>query len=221
MLGLKKINLLPLEYKNKALSRYIFISMSAVITVFVILIVGMLINIGILNMNISSLKKQNTEYNTTKAEIEGLENQIAENQNFLNEQKQDFFDFYYFMNFLEQSKPNGLTVISVDSLDRMSVIEDDIVETASPDMEFEQTDESEETEAPKQEELKTASYEKDLSGERLVLRGLADNTQTISAYVYKLSQAPMIANIELSGIEEQAFNQTKQIIIFEAILEVK
>lgn len=221
MLGLKKMNLLPLEYRSKALNRYIVISISAIIVVFVILIAGMVINMGILNMNINSLKKQNTEYATIKVEIEGLEKQITDNQSFINEQRKKLFDFYYFMDYLERCKPNGLTVISIDSLDRMSITNEESIEAALPDTESKQTEATKETEVIKQEEMKASGYEKDLSGERLVLRGLADNTQDISTYIYKLSQAPMIVNIELSGIEEQVFNQTKHINIFEAILEVK
>jgi|LSQX01.3.fsa_nt_gb Tfp pilus assembly protein PilN len=221
MLGIKKMNLLPLEYKNNELSRYMIAGIAAIAVVFVMLIVGMLINMGILNMSINSLKKQNTEYNATKVEITDLERQITENQSFINEHKQDFFDFYQFIKSLENYKPDGLTLVSVDSLDRMTVIEEEPKETMTPDTEGEQTDEIEAVEAPEPEILKTASYKKDLSGERLILRGLAKDTQDISTYIYKLSQSPMVSDIELSGIEEQMFNQKERITIFEAILEVR
>lgn len=222
MFGQKKINLLPIEYKNKMLNRYIIISISAVITIFVVLIVGMLINIGFLSMNINNLNKQNTEYNSIKIEIEGMEKQITENQSFINEQSKDFFDFYYFMEFLLSCKPKGLTIISVDSMDRMIDIEEKNVEpNVSSDTETIQSEELQKTEMPEQEILKNVIYDKDLSGEQLVLRGLAKSTQDISAYIYKLSQAKMISNIELSGIEEQIFNQSEKVTIFEAILEVE
>lgn len=221
MLGIKKMNLLPLEYKNEELSRYMIVGITVVAVVFVMLVVGMLINMGILNMSINNLKKQNTEYNATKVEITDLERQITENQSFINEHKQDFFDFYQFIKSLENYKPDGLTLVSVDSLDRMTVIEEEPKETMTPDTEGEQTDEIEAVEAPEPEILKTASYKKDLSGERLILRGLAKDTQDISTYIYKLSQSPMVSDIELSGIEEQMFNQKERITIFEAILEVR
>ena len=67
----------------------------------------------------------------------------------------------------------------------------------------------------------SVTYEKDLSGEKIVLRGFVKNTQDISAYIYKLSGMPEITNVTLSGIEEQVFNNTEKITIFEAVLEVQ
>lgn len=227
MVGTKKINLLPIEYKNKVLGRYIIISISAVGGIFAVLIIGILINMFFLNLGINNLKKQNTEYNTTKAEITQLEKQIADNQNFINKQKQKVFDFYSFMSCLESYKPSGLTIVSVDSLDRISIAKEEPNPTASPTPETEKPKVKENTEAPnannqpKPEESKPIKYEKDLSGDKLVLRGLAKNAQDISTYIYKLSQIPSIVNINLSGIEEQNFNQNEKITVFEAVLEVQ
>lgn len=225
MFGIKKINLLPLEYKNKVLSRYIIISASAIGCIFVILILGMLINMGFLNMSINNLKKQNTEYNATKVKIADLEKQITNNQSFINEQKQVFFDFYSFMSCLENCKPDGLTIISVDSSDRMLAAKKE-TEEATPTAteepkQNEKADETGKVEEPKQEEIKAVVYEKDLTGGRLVLRGLAKNAQDISTYIYKLSQVPIITSIDLSGIEEQTFNKNDKVTIFEAVLEVQ
>lgn len=246
MFGKKKINLLPAEYKSKIISRYLIISGSCIGGIFAVLILGMLIYIGVLNLNIGSLNKQNTEYNTAKAKIADLEKQITSNQNFLTEQKKDFFGFYSFMDYLEYNKPEGLTIISVESVDRMVLPEkkeneenaassetakqpestDEIKDTATNEADKKSEENNDDSsniadDKAKKEETKSAKYEKDLSGEKIVLRGFAKNTQDISKYIYKLSSMPEISNITLSGIEEQVFNVSEKITIFEAVLEVR
>jgi hypothetical protein len=125
------------------------------------------------------------------------------------------------MQALEYKKPNGLTIISVDSIDRLVELpkEDKSGSTDKKITETPKTDKKSETTETEEKPL-SVKFIKDLAGEKLSIRGYSTNPADISQFIYDLSKLQFITDLELKAIEEKIINGTEHINVFEAILTV-
>ena len=157
------------------------------------------------NFTLNKLHAENIEYSRKEARITELETASKSNKDFIALYKASNFPFYAFMKFLEENKPYGLTLLSVDSLDRL--------------VQKEETSGKEETPVePEVAELEVkADAIKDLAGEKVSIRGYSTNPKDISMFLYNLSKLPCIAKVELKAIEENTMGG-ERINLFEAIL---
>ena len=119
MNGLKKINLLPIEIKNKYANKYLKL-LAAFIAAVMVLVVGVqVVNAGILTLQINHYKDQNAKYEEEKRNIEKLQNRIISYNAFIDEYEKEVFPFQLFMNDLEKIRPDSVNIISVDTPDRL------------------------------------------------------------------------------------------------------
>jgi len=218
MQGNKKLNLLPMDVKNKYDNRYMIYVSSVVCSILALVLAVMYCNIGILNFSIKNLQNENAQYTSQQSKIEGLQKVIAENKKFIESYSNSNFPFYQFMNALESYRPYNLTIISVDSVDRLAnegeqevKTEGETVEpTASPTPNKKDAEDTSKA-------LPKLEYVKDLSDEKIVLRGYGESQEAISNYINSLSHLPYIADTQVSAIEQHKINEM-DVNLFEVIL---
>ena len=110
MNGLKKINLLPIEIKNKYANKYLKL-LAAFIAAVMVLVVGVqVVNAGILTLQINHYKDQNAKYEEEKRNIENLQNRIVSYNAFIDEYEKEVFPFELFMNDLESIRPDSVNI---------------------------------------------------------------------------------------------------------------
>ena len=213
---IKKINLLPQEYKDKYANKYIMLGFGGIVGIIILILLVTYINLGIANFSIQKIYKENTQYKTKLSQVSKLEEDITKNKGILSEYEKPYFPFYRFMQSVESYKPYGLTLISIDSLDRLAKFETGEGKTDIPkEAEKQKTQEGEQTTPP------AIKYEKDLSGEKLVVRGISQNPSDIASFISSLSKLDYISDLELKAIEEHTINGIDKANVFEAILTIR
>lgn len=225
---LKTMNLLPISYKNKYANKYMFIGFGSLAAVGIMMVLCMYTRMWITGYQIQKLTEENTEYQNKQTEITRLSEELSKYQQFVAEYQKDEFPFFYFMRMLEADKPEGLTLISVDSADRLvtqTEIQQVEPETAvDPEEKNEPQDESEQEAELNPEAVQAVpelNYVKDLSGEKLVVRGYSPNPAEIAEFISTLSKQAYIANVELKAIEEHPINGLEAANLFEAVLQLQ
>jgi len=218
MQNAKRLNLLPKEYKEKQINKYLIYAFGGIGAILALIMIITYINLGIANLTLNKLQKEDTVYKQKQTKIATMQETIKTNNEFVVEHEKAYFPFYEFMQVLEYQKPYGLTIISVDSIDRlvnkMEVAGEKSLEKTKKD---EKTGNPEQTPTPTQKPP-TVEYTKDLSGEKLSIRGYSSNPNDISIFLYDLSKLPYIEDLELKAIEENKINGIDTINVFEAIL---
>lgn len=233
----KKLNLLPQSYKDRYINRYLMIGCGATLIILVLVMGITHLSCGMTKLSIKKLTEENIEYQTKQSTIVGLEKQLSKNKEVISEYEKDNFPFAYFIQTLENQKPQGLKIISIDSVDRLIAAEPkaDDKESEKADDSKEQTEKADDTaaesektqEGKKSEDAKNASapsnvvYEKDLSGNKLSVRGYSTNMSDIASFISSLSRLPYVAETEIKAIEEHSVNGTEKANIFEVILTLK
>ena len=227
----KKLNLLPQSYKDRYINRYLMIGCGAALIILVLVVGITYLSCGMTKLSIKKLTEENIEYQTKQSTIVGLEKQLSKNKEVIAEYEKDNFPFAYFIQTLENQKPR-------DSVDRLIAAEPkpDDKESEKTEDSKEQTEkntddtaaESEKSpEGKKSEDAKNASapsnvtYEKDLSGNKLSVRGYSTNMLDVASFISSLSRLPYVAETEIKAIEEHSVNGTKKANIFEVILTLK
>lgn len=216
----KKLNLLPQDYKDRYANRYILIGFGTIAVVFVLILSTMYVNLVVTKLGIKKLTEENIEYQSKQSTILNLEKEIDQNRAIVLEYERDNFPFYYFVQTVENQKPEGLTIISIDSSERLIEVKKAEVVSKDKVMKEEKSGTEQETEASKPD-VPDLAYEKDLSGTKLVLRGYSVNPSDIAVFITSLSRLPYVADTELKAIEEHTINGTDTANIFEAILTLK
>lgn len=234
----KKLNLLPQSYKDRYINRYLMIGCGAALIILVLVMGITYLSFGMAKLSIKKLTEENIEYQTKQSTIVGLEKQISKNKEVISEYEKDNFPFAYFIQTIENQKPQGLKIISIDSVDRLVLAEPktDDKESEKADASAEQTEKQTDdtaAEADKPQEEKKAdkpskeaaasnvAYEKDLSGNKLSVRGYSTNMSDIASFISALSKLPYVSETEIKAVEEHSVNGTEKANIFEAILTLK
>lgn len=238
----KKLNLLPQSYKDRYINRYLMIGCGATVIILILVMGITYLSCGMAKLSIKKLTEENIEYQTKQSTIVGLEKQVSKNKEVISEYEKDNFPFAYFIQTLENQKPQGLKIISIDSVDRLIASEpksndkesenkENSKEQTEKQAEKDAADTDTESEKPQEEkksedEQKNSAapnvvYEKDLSGNKLSVRGYSTNMSDIASFISSLSRLPYVAETEIKAIEEHSVNGTEKANIFEAILTLK
>ena len=224
MNGLKKINLLPIEIKNKYANKYLKL-LAAFIAAVMVLVVGVqVVNAGILTLQINRYKDRNAKYEEEKRNIENLQNRIVSYNAFIDEYEKEVFPFELFMNDLENIRPDSVNIISVDTPDRLInegvSDEDKEKENEKEEKSEKEVTENEETEATEKPfatpEIK---YTGDLRGMEMVIRGFGKRQDDISAFIFELSKLSYITDAKITAIEEHEMLDGQEYNIFEIVVK--
>jgi hypothetical protein len=220
----KRLNLLSTEQKEKHINKYLMYGFGGIVAVLALIMLFTYMNFGITNLKLNKLQKEDTQYKQKLSQITSAEDTIKKNSEFIGIYDNIHFPFYSLMQALEYKKPSGLTIISVDSMDRLVELpkeggtdskENKATETPKTNKK------SETTETVKTEEKPlSVKFLKDLAGEKLSIRGYSTNPADISQFIYDLSTLEFITDLELKAIEEKIVNGTEHINVFEAIITV-
>lgn len=211
----KPFNLLPQSYQDKYVNRYMLFGFGSVALVLAALLAMSYINIAITQFSIHRLANENTQYQSKQQQIALLTESVQKNRKIVESNQQDTFPFYFFLQTVENEKPQGLTILSIDSAERLIQ-----AMTAKQTEDTENTEPTEEAEG-QQVQLPELTYEKDLSGSKLVVRGYSGDPAEVASFVDGLSKLPYVASTELKAIEEHPVSETEKANIFELILHLK
>ena len=205
----KKLNLLPLEAKNKYANKYLKFTAAVVAGFFILLLLIQYCQIGILSIQTNKILADNQKYNKEQQTIKDLKESIANYEAFLKDYENDCFPFSLFMYDLEAHRPSDVYIISVDSSERLineGVQEED---EEKKEKSKEKTEEKEKESAEEKPEEKTEEelkpkieYTEDLSGREIVIRGFGNNQESISKFIYDITHLSYISNAEITAIEE-------------------
>ncbi len=190
----KKMNLLPQSYKNKHANKYLLLFFGGISTVLLLILMTSIINLTLVNQNIKKLLAQDKEYQSKQSTIIALQESINKKQKLIEEHEKDKFPFNSFISSITAQKPAALTIISIDSADRLIALENENTTENKKD--------DEDTESHTTLPQKQVTYEKDLSGEKLIVRGYSKSSSAIASFVSSLSRLFYVAEAKLTAIEE-------------------
>ena len=205
----KKLNLLPLEAKNKYANKYLKLTAAVVAGFFILLLLIQYCQIGILSIQTNKILADNQKYNKEQQTIKDLKESIANYEAFLKDYENDCFPFSLFMYDLEAHRPSDVYIISVDSSERLinegvqEKTEEVKEKSKEKTEENKKESEDEKSEGKTEEELKPKiEYTEDLSGREIVIRGFGNNQESISKFIYDITHLSYISNAEITAIEE-------------------
>ena len=205
----KKLNLLPLEAKNKYANKYLKLTAAVIAGFFILLLLIQYCQIGILSIQTNKILADNQKYNKEQQTIKDLKESIANYEAFLKDYENDCFPFSLFMYDLEAHRPSDVYIISVDSSERLineGVQEEDEEKKEKSKEKTEEKEKESDEEKPEEktdEELKPKiEYTEDLSGREIVIRGFGNNQESISKFIYDITHLSYISNAEITAIEE-------------------
>ena len=210
MKGIKKLNLLPEETKNKYLKRYLIYIWSLAGALIIAVVAVQHLNIGITTMQINSIKRENEKYNSAKENIASISKSIEAYEEFIKEHNSECFPFAEFLCDLEYYRPSGVSIISVDTKDRLAGNVKSEEKKGKDDKDDKKTKDSkiedENGNAGDNTELGgRIGYVSDLAGQEIVIRGFGSNQDDISGFIYNITQLSYITNAKITGIEEHKF----------------
>ncbi|MCK9479947.1 MAG: hypothetical protein M0R40_10700 [Firmicutes bacterium] len=204
MQGNKKINLLPLSVKNKYINKYLIYAASLICGICILALLTQYLGMAFLQYDIKKIGKANTEYNEEKAKIELLQSAIDEHKVFLQDYENGGFPLSRFMHDIQLHRPYTVSIISIDSQDRL--------------MKIAETKEipSDDTQEPSEDEPITetpvVNETNDLSGEEIIIRGHGKNSEDISRFIYQISRLDYIASANITAIEQHLLNDEPESI---------
>lgn len=200
----KKLNLLPLSVKNKYINKYLIYAASLVCGICILALLAQYFGMAFLQYDIKKIGKANTEYNEAKAKIELLQSAIDEHKVFLQDYENGGFPLSRFMHDIQLHKPYTVSIISIDSQDRLIEIAE-TKEVPSDDTE-EQPEDEPITETP------VVNETNDLSGEEIIIRGHGKNSEDISRFIYQISRLSYIQSANITAIEQHLLNDEPESI---------
>ena len=215
----KPLNLLPQSYRDKYTNRYLMFGIGTVVLVLVLILGVTYINLAVTKLSINRLSKENTQYQSKQQKITALTDTAEKNKTVLNDFQKDNFPFTFFLQTVENQKPPGLTIISIDSADRLAKAMT-AEQQPEPDAKPRQTAQPTQTPQP-QGQIREIQYENDMSGNKLVVRGYSADPAEVAAFIDALSKLPYVETAELKAIEEHPVNEYQKANVFELILSLK
>ena len=210
MKGIKKLNLLPEETKNKYLKRYLLYIWTLAGTLIIAAVAVQYLNIGITTMQINSIKRENEKYNSAKESIASISKSIEAYEEFIKEHNSECFPFAEFLCDLEYYRPSAVSIISVDTKDRLAGEVKSEENKSNNDKDDKTTKDSKNEDkdgnaGDDTEQSGRIGYISDLAGQEIVIRGYGSNQDDISAFIYNITQLSYITNAKITGIEEHKF----------------
>lgn len=213
----KKLNLLPEEIKNRYANKYLVYTASAMGAFILLFVLIQYTQIGILTWQTDKIIESNQKYDREKEGIVNLEESIAKYEAFMKDYENDCFPFSLFMYDMEAARPQDVYIISVDSSERL--INEGVKEDENSDKSTDNTAQKKERDDKaqdgqnddgKQEENQTddkaaepkIEYLEDLSGREIVIRGYGSMQESISDFIYSLTQLSYIGSAKITAIEE-------------------
>ncbi|MBE7047670.1 MAG: hypothetical protein E7396_09740 [Ruminococcaceae bacterium] len=224
MNGLKKINLLPIEIKNKYANKFLKIFAGMIAAVMVLIMIVQVANIGFLTLRINYYKDRNAKYEQEKKNIEDIQNRIISYNAYIDEYEREVFPFERFMNDLENIRPENVYIISVDTSDRL--INEGKQDDETKDKIEADKEENKETSDGELESIKEKNfvvpeikYVGDLVGKDIVIRGYSKRQDEISAFIFELSKLSYITEAKITAIEEHEMLDGQEYNIFEIVIK--
>lgn len=229
------LNLLPEEYKKKIATR-MYIKVSMFLAAFIVIVVGLCASQYLMaKVELNNINKDILTVNELNAKIKSLENSISNKQEQLNSANIDYFEFDTFMKAIYQYKPASVTIISLDSQDRL-IMPVDEEEGSAKSSKDNRSDAKKAADANKEatsgsngdetkedtDKSKTAEELIDmnpLTDKEIVLRGFSTSTDDIANYVYKISYLDCVSDIQLTSIEERQDNRGNTTKVFELVIQ--
>jgi len=197
----KKLNLLPQKLKNKYLNRYFIYGTATVCGIVVLALLFLYGNMAVLSYQIHGLQNENAAYNTEKSKIEDLQNKISGHKKLIETYESGKFPFIRFVQDLELYRPFGVCLLSVDSTDRLINKGASEKETGQKQQTAEEKPQGEKEEKA-EVNLPKVEYIKDLSGEKLIIRGYSSSQEAVSKFIYDVSHLSYITNSQITAIEQ-------------------
>lgn len=202
----KKINLLPIEIKNKYISKYMVYLSSFAAGVFVFILILQYTHLAILNFQINHIQKENDKYTAEKETITSLQKSIEGNKRFIESYNKKYFPMAEFMYDIELNRPESVYIISADTPDRLineGKTEEEEKNQKPENKKTEDKDSTEDSEGtPEEEETAKIEYVKDISEQEIIIRGYGENQDDISKFIYNLTNLPYISYAKITAIEE-------------------
>ena len=204
----KKLNLLPPEAKNKYANKYLKFTAAIIAGFFIMLLLIQYCQIGILTLQTNKILADNQKYNKEQETINSLKESISNYETFLKDYENECFPFSLFMYDVEAHRPADVSIISVDSSERLinegvsDEKEDKEEKSKEKDDEKEKKEEKDAEEGEETEITPKIEYNEDLSGRVIVIRGFGKNQESISKFIYDITHLPYLTNAEITAIEE-------------------
>ncbi len=219
MKRMKKLNLLPQQVKDGYINRYFKMSLGAVCLILALVVTTQYARIGILNIQINHIENENKRYDTEEKNIAKLQSEIDNYQLYISSYEGNrYFPFSRFMNDLETNRPDTVTIISVDTDDRLvnegAREEKDTSEKADKDKKAE-NNKTEEEQKEADIVVPEIKYESDIAGKTITIRGYGKESDDITKFIYKISNFPYVRDVAITGIEEHKMLEKKTNNIFE------
>lgn len=214
---ISKQNLIPDDIKERYYRKYLLWFEGVVGVLLIVSIVLPYIGIAIASREITKIEQENAEYEYQKQEIATLDEEIGTLNKIINEYEANYFLFSQFLFDLEVFRPITVHIISVDSPDRL------INEGAQDDKEKKKPEKVEEKGGGEVVEIEDVAspqikYEKDLSEQKITIRGYGSSQKDISDYLHKISELSYVAKMDIVAIEEHKI-ENGVYIIFEATVK--
>ncbi|NLB81820.1 MAG: hypothetical protein GX800_09510, partial [Clostridiaceae bacterium] len=127
---------------------------------------------------------------------------IDEHKTFLQDYENGGFPLSRFMHDVLLHKPDTVSIISIDSQDRLMEIAK-VVETPADDRPGEEMI---------SEVAPPPNNNSDLSGEGIIIRGHGKNSEDISRFIYQISRLDYIASANITAIEQHLLNDEPESI---------
>ncbi len=198
----KKINLIPIEVRERYFKKYVLYVIISLMAVFALITMTQFGRIGITSLQISAIENDNARYDEEKANIQMLKTDIEGYKGFMRDyENKSTFPFVKFMCDIEMIRPDTVQIISIDSDDRLV------------------NEGNAEDEAPVENEtdVETAKIEyiDDLYGKSITIRGYSSNQDDLAAFIYCVTKLAYINNTTVTGIEEHTMFDGEEYNIFE------
>lgn len=237
------LNLLPEEYKKKlANATYTRIGIATVIIIAII--IGIFAGqLALAKIQLNSMNKEVAEINEVNSKITSLENSIKQKTEQLNSTNIEFFEFDIFMKAIYQYKPASVTIISLDSQDRLITelqTEEEAAESGeqkednrteakkAADANLEAAENKEDAEKQNSNNKATVDEEgnvisipvekEPITSKFIYLRGFSNSADDIANYIYKISYLDCVSDVTLTSIEERVDNTGNHTKVFELII---
>lgn len=210
---MKKINLMPSEYKAEEIFKLIRKSTILVVLIPVFFLGYLYIGNIFIQKNIDKAQIEIDKVDAIQRSVNNLEYTIQERSTFLQSLDKSDFELNNFVEFLNYQVPDDLNILSVDSKDRLTSEEDDRIPVQEvTTVELDEEGNPIEVEPVIQEPLPPENM-------KLIVRGYSTNNTSIADLIYKITLLDFVGDVQLSAIEEK-YTPDGYSNVFELIVDI-